>query len=146
IEQKLKGWGQAMFQAVLGHGEGVQVYNNLMNAAKAGDRPCLLTIGAKDPAILTQPWEMMRDQRGPLAFHGITIRRQLQGSSRPAQPALSLPLRVLLIVSRPTNTGFIDPRNSIAPMLDALDALPPGQVTVSFCDPPTLSQLEETMR
>jgi len=146
IEQKLKGWGEAMFKAVLGHGEGVQIYNNLMNAAKTGDRPCLLTIGAKDPAILTQPWEMMRDKRGPLAFQGVTIRRQLQGSSRPSQPALGLPLRVLLIVSRPSDTGFIDPRNSIAPLLDALEALLPGQVTIDFCDPPTLSQLEERIR
>ena len=145
IEKKLKGWGQAMFKAVFDRAEGNQVYNNLMNAAKPGDQPCLLTIGAKDPAILTQPWEMMRDKRGPLAFQGINIRRQLQGSGRPSQPTLSLPLRVLLIISRPTDTGFIDPRNSIAPMLDALDALPPGQLTVNFCDPPTLSQLEETI-
>jgi hypothetical protein len=55
---------------------------------------------------------------------------------------LGLPLRVLLIVSRPADVGFIDPRNSIAPLLDALDVLP-GQVKVDFCDPPTLARLEE---
>jgi CHAT domain-containing protein len=88
---------------------------------------------------------MMRDKRGPLAFQDVIIRRQLQGSSRALQPTVSLPLRVLLIVSRPTDIGFIDPRNGIAPMLDALEALPSGQVTVDFCDPPTLAQLEETI-
>ena len=50
---------------------------------------------------------------------------------------------MLLIVSRPSEFGFIDPRNSIATLLDALDALPPGQVSVDFCDPPTLAELEE---
>ncbi len=38
-------------------------------------------------------------------------------------PQLNLPLRVLLIVSRPSDTGFIDPRNSIAPMLGKTDPL-----------------------
>jgi hypothetical protein len=30
-------------------------------------------------------------------------------------------------------------------MLDALDVLPPGRVTVDFCDPPTFPQLEKTI-
>ena len=47
-----------------------------------------------------------------------------------------------MITSRPKDAGFIDPRNSIAPMLDALDALP-GQVAVDFCEPPTLERLEK---
>jgi len=95
--------------------------------------------------VLAQPWEMMRDRRGPLAFQGVSIRRQLKGSGRTRRFELGLPLRVLLIVSRPADTGFIDPRNSIAPLLDALEALPPGQVAVDFCDPPTLARLEETI-
>src|SRR5688500_1195347 len=85
---------------------------------------------------------MMRDRGGPLAFQGVTIRRQLKGSDRRRKLPASLPLRVLLIVSRPRDVGFIDPRNSLAPLLDALQGLPTGQVTLDFCDPPTLVQLE----
>ena len=70
------------------------------------------------------------------------MRRQLQGAKRISAKPLGLPLRVLLIVSRPTDTGFIDPRNSIAPLLDVLDDLPAGLVKLEFCEPPTLKELE----
>ncbi len=138
IEQKLDAWGHALFGAIFGGAEGTNVYRNLMGA----DGARLLTIGSTDSDLLSQPWEMMRDARGPLAFQGVTIRRQLKGSGATRRYELGLPLRVLLIVSRPTDAGFIDPRNSIAPLLDALDALP-GQVVVDFCDPPTFPRLEE---
>jgi len=151
IERKMEGWGRAMFDAVFGPGEAREVYRNLMDA-----EPRLLTIGATDPDILAQPWEMMRDRRGPLAFQGVTIRRQLQGSGKTRRYDLGLPLRVLLIVSRPADAGFIDPRNSIAPLLDAIQTLEvlqstpersgvgeTSRVSVDFCDPPTLPRLEE---
>lgn len=144
IARQLTGWGRDMFDAVFGHGEGRDVYRNLLEAQAAG-RPGLLTIGSEDAAILTQPWEMMRDERAPLVFRDVIIRRQLRGGGRAVEHRLSLPLRVLLIVSRPIDVGFIDPRNSIEPLLDALDVLPPGRVTVEFCDPPTLPQLEKTI-
>ena len=105
----------------------------------------MLTLGTTDLRTLGQPWEMMRDRRSPLSMRGVIIRRQLRGSGPARRYDLGLPLRVLLIVSRPADTGFIDPRNSIAPLLDALEALPPGQVAVDFCDPPTLARLEETI-
>jgi tetratricopeptide (TPR) repeat protein len=144
IEAKFDKWGRDLFDALFPAREGTNAYRNMMDAADGG-KTCLLTIGATDPNILGQPWEMVRDKRGPLAFQGVTIRRQLRGSDRPRRYDFSLPLRVLLIVSRPSGVGFIDPRNSIAPMFDALDALPAGQVEVDFCDPPTMTQLEKTI-
>ena len=144
IEGRLAGWGRALFDAVFGSPEGVHVYRNLV-AAVAEGRPGLVTIGAGDPEILAQPWEMMRDKRGPLVFQGVTVRRQLVGTKSSPQPKLKLPLRVLLIVSRPSDTSFIDPRDSIEPIFDALDALPVGQVDVDFCEPPTLARLEKVI-
>lgn len=138
IERQMDVWGHALFGAMFGGVEGTNVYRNMMSA----DGARLLTIGATDADLLSQPWEMMRDARGPLATRGVTIRRQLKGSGATRRYELGLPLRVLLIVSRPTDAGFIDPRNSIPPVLDALDALP-GQVIVDFCDPPTFPRLEE---
>lgn len=144
IEANLREWGGQLFKAVLGGEQGTHVYRNLEAAVQGGQR-CLVTIGAEDPAVLSQPWEMMRDSKGPLTFQGITIRRQLKGARAIVHHKLSLPLRVLLIVSRPTDVGFIDPRNSIPPVLDALDALD-GTVRVDFCDPPTLLQLTDMLR
>ncbi|MCP4687751.1 MAG: CHAT domain-containing protein, partial [Desulfobacterales bacterium] len=142
IQSRLAGWGKALFDAVFGTVEGVNAYRNLMDREKEGFR-CLVTLGAEDPRVLGQPWEMMRDERGPLAFRGVTIRRQLKGAKIVRTSALELPLRALLIVSRPSDIGFIDPRNSIPPILDALESLPAGMAEVSFCDPPTLKGLEK---
>ncbi len=141
VEAKLKDWGRALFEAAFGTVEGREVYRNLMDAVKAGC-PGLITLGATDPDVLMQPWEMMRDVRGPLALQGVTLRRQLKGAKRVSTFSLALPLRILLIVSRPSDTNFIDPRNSIPPLLDALDQLP-GQAVVEFCEPPTLKRLEQ---
>lgn len=93
--------------------------------------------------MLQQPWELLYDTRGPLAFRGITVRRQLPASQDYLLPLFAAPLRVLLIVSRPENVGFIDPRNSIRPLLEAINGLPPGQVQIDFCEPPTFARLEE---
>lgn len=144
IEKKIEQWGNALFKAIFGNAEATNVYRNLMDAQKKGSQ-CYLTIGSENPDFLSQPWEMMRDERGPLAFRGVAIRRQLLGSGIAQDFNVKLPLRVLLIVSRPKDVGFIDPRNSIEPMLDALDALPPGSLDLHFCDPPTFSQLEKTV-
>ena len=138
VERQMEGWGRALFEALFGTPESREVYRNLLDA----DGPRLLTLGATDADVLAQPWEMLRDARGPLGFRGVIVRRQLKGSGKTRRFDLGLPLRVLLIVSRPTDAGFIDPRTSTAPLLDALDALP-GQVEIGFCDPPTLPRLEE---
>ncbi len=142
VEVKLDPWGRALFDAAFGTVEGTNVYRNLLDAEKQ-DRPVLLTFGTAEPDVLVQPWELMRDARGPLAFRGVSIRRQLEGA-RPMEPLeLRLPLRLLLIVSRPSNSGFIDPRTSVRPLLDGLDRLPAGAAEIEFCEPPTLGELEE---
>jgi tetratricopeptide (TPR) repeat protein len=142
VEAKLKEWGQALFNAAFGTAQGTNVYRNLMDAIERDGMQGLITLGATDPDVLVQPWEMMRDSRGVLALRGVTQRRQLQGAKPSAHFNYALPLRVLLIVSRPTDVGFIDPRNSLLPVLDACDQLG-GQVEVEFCDPPTMERLNE---
>lgn len=144
IEARIETWGRQLFEACFGSAEGTHVYRNLLEASKA-DRPVLLTLGSDQSRFLQQPWELMRDRRGPLAFQGVSIRRQLIGAKPGAAKSLKfkLPLRLLLIVARPSGAGFIDPRSSMAPLLDALDLLPEGAVELEFCQPPTLSRLEE---
>ena len=142
IEAKLDPWGHALYKAAFGTTEGTHVYRNLLEAEE-DDRPVLLTLGTAEPDVLVQPWELMRDREGPLAFRGVSIRRQLEGAKRYKRLELRLPLRLLLIVSRPRDSGFIDPRTSVRPLLDGLDRLPRGAVEIEFCEPPTLGELEE---
>lgn len=144
VEKRIESWGRQLFEACFGGAEGTHVYRNLRDAAKAG-RQVLLTLGSTDSHFLQQPWELMHDSRGPLAFQGVSIRRQLIGAKPSASKSLrfNLPLRLLLIVARPSGAGFIDPRSSMAPLLDGLDLLPAGAVELEFCQPPTLSRLEE---
>lgn len=144
IEKRIEAWGRQLFGACFGGAEGTHVYRNLLEAAKAG-RQVLLTLGSNESDFLQQPWDLMRDRRGPLAFQGVSIRRQLIGAKPGAAQALrfELPLRLLLIVARPSGAGFIDPRSSMAPLLDGLDLLPAGAVELAFCQPPTLARLDE---
>lgn len=141
VEEKLKGWGKALFDSAFGTVEGTNVYRNMMEAVHAGQN-ALITLGSEEPDVLVQPWEMMRDTKGVLALRGVTLRRQLLGAKPGPRFNFSLPLRILLIVSRPSDVGFIDPRNSIPPVLEACEALG-GQVELEFCDPPTLPRLEQ---
>ena len=139
---KLPIWGQALFAAAFGTPEGQQVYSELQDAEVEGCR-CYITLGCDLPLVLQQPWELLHDGEGLLTFRGITVRRQLPESQDYLLPLLAPPLRVLLIVSRPEDVGFLDPRTSIRPLLEAVSALPPGQVQLDFCEPPTFARLEE---
>lgn len=142
VERQLREWGQALFAAAFGTPQAQQIYSHMQQAERRR-RPCRITLGCDIPAVLQQPWELLYDARGPLAFRGITVRRQLPESQDYLVPLLAAPLRVLLIVSRPEDVGFIDPRNSIRPLLEAINALPNGLVQIDFCEPPTFARLEE---
>ncbi len=140
VEQQLEAWGHALFAALFHGQEGIQLYNNLMDQAEATG--CTLTLGSESPEVLAQPWEMLRDRRGPLGLRGVAVRRQLVKVQRNPKYDFTPPLRILLIVARPRDAGFIDPRNSIPPLLDAIDALGDDAVELDFCEPPTLAQLD----
>ncbi len=142
VEAKIDPWGRSLFDAAFGTVEGTNVYRNLLEAEKK-DRPVLLTFGTAEADVLVQPWELMRDGRGPLAFRGVSIRRQLEGARPLETLELRLPLRLLLIVARPSDAGFIDPRTSVRPLLDGLDRLPGGAAEVELCEPPTMRELEK---
>lgn len=133
LELKLDDWGRQLCAALFPGGDQNGIYAGLCGhldrgATVPGGHRVLLTLASDSPDFLIRPWEMLRDSRGPLALRGLTLRRRLLRDSAPApvvqgsnQPAL--PLRLLLIVSRPEDTGFIDPRTSVRPVLDALATL-----------------------
>jgi tetratricopeptide (TPR) repeat protein len=142
IEAQMQEWGHRAFHALFGTADGDPIYRRLQVAVGEG-QPALLTLSTIEPDVLGQPWELLRDQRGPLALQGIAMRRQLLDLQTVSAASATLPLRVLLVISRPRDTGFIDPRTSTAPVLEALERLPQGTVTVDSCAPPTLRRLQE---
>src|SRR5207344_814823 len=72
-------------------------------------------------------------------------RRQLEVAEEATARPARLPLRILYIVSRPADAGFIDPRLTTKALFDALDPLG-AHVRVDFCRPPTLARMEEMLR
>ena len=54
IESHMTDWGKSLFDAVFDTSEGTNIYRNLTDRAKAGDRR-LLTLGTTNPAVLGQP-------------------------------------------------------------------------------------------
>jgi len=139
VERRLEDWARHLFDAVFPDGR-----RGLIDALLRGAAPRLLTIATKDVDILRLPWELMADQRGPLTRRGVSVRRQLETACEPIAYPAGLPLRILLVVSRPDDLGFIDPRLTTRAMLDALGRLG-DDVAVDFCRPPTLLRLEEML-
>ena len=138
VEHRLGEWGRRLFDAVFPDGR-----RDPINALLAGAAPRLLTIATKDTDILRLPWELLADGYGALTGR-VTIRRQLESAQQPIQYQIGLPLRILLVVSRPDDLGFIDPRLTTRAMFSALEPLG-DDVTVDFCRPPTLLRLQEML-
>ena len=97
--------------------------------------PRELTIATDQSELLRLPWELMRDAAGSLAQR-VAVRRQLETPESLVAREVKLPLRMLYIVSRPGDTGFIDPRLTTRALFTALDPLQ-GNVRLDFCRPPT---------
>lgn len=53
-------------------------------------------------------------------------------------------MRILYVVSRPKDAGFIDPRLTSRALLAAIDPLE-GNVRLDFCRPPTAARMEEML-
>jgi len=78
IAEKLPDWGAALFEAVFQNNRhALRLFERFLDAAEPGR---LLTVSSSHPAILAQPWELLRDPSGTYLFHEnprISIRRRL---------------------------------------------------------------------
>ena len=139
IEERLEEWGCKLHNAIFGVKENCDLKELLLSAPA----PRELTIATEHPALLRLPWELIADTAGSLAQR-VSIRRQLDKRKSCELRVVGLPLRILYIVSRPGDAGFIDPRLTIKALFDALDPLG-ANVRVDFCRPPTLERMEEML-
>jgi tetratricopeptide (TPR) repeat protein len=140
VERNLERWGRRLYDVLFLVDENRALLNQLLTAPE----PRELTIATHDPALLRLPWELMADNAGGLAER-VSVRRQLERPETTEHRDARLPLRILYIVSRPADAGFIDPRLSSKALFDALDPLGPN-VRVDFCRPPTVARTEEMLR
>jgi len=143
IENSLENWGRALRDSVMRGEEAARLWQQFVDAPAGGK---LVTIDAIDSRVLRLPWELLADDGGHVFARGIGVRRRLQkatvvGETKP----FDLPVRLLVVVSRPQDAGFIDPRAVSRPLLDALDELG-NLVAVEFLYPPTLAALTERLR
>lgn len=103
-------------------------------------------------AWLSLPWELLHDGRGYL-FQGaqpVRVRRRLPNRDRQPLRTTALPIRVLLLSPRPEQTqdgqpiGFIDPRASAKPLVEAVESL--GElIELTRLQPPTLAALNQAL-
>jgi tetratricopeptide (TPR) repeat protein len=140
VERQLQDWGRRLHDAVFGAPEN----SGLLEALLAAPEPRELTIATDQSALLRLPWELMRDDAGNLAQR-VAVRRQLETPESLVARDVELPLRMLYVVSRPGDAGFIDPRHTTRAVVAALDPLE-GNVRLDFCRPPTLPQMEAMLR
>ncbi|MBD2505761.1 CHAT domain-containing protein [Nostoc muscorum FACHB-395] len=148
IAEKLQQWGEDLFNAVFQDRAAQRLFNDFQDQNQPGR---LLTISASHPAILSLPWELLRDPQGTYLFHDnprISIRRRLAGAGggrRPFKVQVKDRLRLLFVVSRPSDAGFIDPRGEAMAVLDAIQQAADGRVEVEFLRPATLDNLVERL-
>ncbi|OUL24069.1 hypothetical protein BV372_29320 [Nostoc sp. T09] len=144
IAKKFRQWGEDLFNAVFQHRAAQRLFNYFQDENQPGR---LLTISASHPAILSLPWELLRDPEGTYLFHEnprISIRRRLAGAGggrRPFKVQVKDRLRLLFVVSRPSDAGFIDPRGEAIAVLNAIQQAAAGRVEVEFLRPATLDNL-----
>ena len=137
VEAAMEGWGRALLDSILPGAKAPRLWQQFLDAPDAGK---LVTLDATDPRVLRLPWELLADEGGHLFARGLGVRRRLQQATTTPLKPFGLPVRVLVVVSRPDGAGFIDPRAVSLPLLDALDRLG-ERVAVEFLYPPTLAAL-----
>lgn len=140
IEAKLAAWGRRLHDAIFSASANRAALEQLL----AAPEPRELTVGSSDASLLRLPWELMADAAGKLALR-VALRRQPDVPVPTVARATKPPLRILYLVSRPEDAGFIDPRMTTKGLLAAIDPLGEA-VQLDFCRPPTLARLAEVLR
>lgn len=141
--QKLPEWGQTLFNSIFSNAAAQALFTQFISAAS--DKH-LLTITAKQPEILSLPWELL-NHAGHFLFSSqpsVTILRRVAPKTEIPAYSPQKQLHILLIVSRPNNAGFIDPRTDARAVLQAIESYP--FITVEFLQPATLENLWQRLQ
>ena len=141
IEQQLAVYGRQLWDGI--KGGAVETWLGAVRALNAGRLELRAATRADEVAFRT-PWELMRvggsDGAGGMLLHqlGVTVVRRVNAELPRLQPLdTSAGLRVLAIVCRPEEAGFLDPRYTPEAILTALESR--SEVSVDFCRPGTMT-------
>jgi hypothetical protein len=142
IQERLRGWGEALFEGVFGAGKPGR---DLYLQAREGEAELALT--SRSPGFLGLPWELLKDpQRDtPLALAMTAFDRTISaaGEATPVPPGDAL--RVLMVIARPAGLEDIGYQMVARPLLQRLDAVR-GKVVLEVLRPPTLERLVGVLR
>lgn len=116
--------------------------------ATGGGRLELRAATEADELAFRTPWELLRvgDGHGTLLHQlGVTVVRRVRRNVAGRKPhPTGKGLRVLVVVCRPEEAGFLDPRHTPEAILEALEKRP--EVEVEFCRPGTLAALNGALQ
>ena len=140
VQERLAGWGDAVFGAVFGSGPARLAYE------RAWERGLPVMLRSADPGRLKLPWELMRDSVGPVALGAGGICR---GGPAPDAPGtLDVPgtrLRVLMVSSGPAGADDTGYHLLARPLLERLTAVR-GDTELTILRPTTFAALAEAVR
>jgi tetratricopeptide (TPR) repeat protein len=142
LEARLEEWGRALRDSIFSTPKAARLWQQFIDT-KSDSK--LVTIDATDPRVLRLPWELLADAGGHIFARGIGVRRRLEQEVTGAVKPFELPVRVLVVVSRPDDAGFFDPRGDALPLLDVLEAMG-ARAEAEFLYPPTLDALTKRLR
>jgi tetratricopeptide (TPR) repeat protein len=150
IATQLPAWGKALFNAVFHDRAAERLFNRFQDSE---DEARVLTISAEHPAVLALPWELLHDPSpgGVFLFNEnprVSIRRRVAGATggrRAFKAKAKERLHLLFVVSRPSGSGFLDPRADAQAVLYALEQSAPGRFTWEFLRPATIDALVERL-
>ena len=140
VREKLTAWGELAFESVFGVGPARDAYQ------RARDRGLEIMFRSAKPGLLGLPWELMRDEAGPVALGAYGISRNLPAAD--AAGTLEVPggkLRVLMVISRPAGTDDVGYQVVARPLLGQLEAVR-GEVELTVLRPPTFKALRDAVR
>ncbi|GAA5529118.1 tetratricopeptide repeat protein [Herpetosiphon gulosus] len=108
------------------------------------------------PAVLSVPWELLHDDFGFLnqrRINPVAIYRTVSSvRAKIAAQQFAMPLRVVVVVARPDDQNFLDPRSSAQTIFNQLqhleqtEKLKPGMIELEFLRPPTYDQLARRLQ
>jgi len=142
IEREMDEYGHALWKGL--QGPGVQSWLGAVQATRSG-RLELRAATKEDETAFRSPWELLRAGDRLLHQHRVTVvRRPVSKTPKLHAADTSQGLRVLVVVCRPDEAGFLDPRYTPQAILEALASRP--EVRVDFCRPGTLDALRQRLQ
>lgn len=143
VQEALKAWGQACFEALFQN----QARDWYQEARRNGLDHLALKIASNEPRVLAWPWEALHDPENGTLAHRCRIERQLDQLPDPLPLPANLPkdrINLLLVIARPngdTDVGF----HALSRPLVELTRKQKLPVHIDVLRPPTFAQLRQTL-